>query len=198
MFRFWTFRFRHSTVHYSERPKSERSDFGCLRSHSVVKSFGFRNPNHFSFGSFGFRTFHYQLCITEPKFPISDVFTKLDRFIYEGVINFYLDKIVWLSAKISNRTIKRTKPFCVRFLKQNVLCSVSQTELFVFGRLLYSQRLKTKRSTFRRLRKPIDRSFEQAVRLLNVRLVRTVGFQTPTKLDRFIYKNSFYDQNGLV
>ena len=47
-----------TTVLYSRRPKSERSDFGVFRSSLVVKSVRFGNLNEIVFGSFGFRTFH--------------------------------------------------------------------------------------------------------------------------------------------
>ena len=41
----------------SKRPKSERSDFSAFTSSLVVKVLWLQNPNHFLFGSFGFRTY---------------------------------------------------------------------------------------------------------------------------------------------
>ena len=118
MFGYRTFGFRHSTVNtYSQRLKSERSDFGVLENRSVAKQFGFQ-----MFGLY---------YIYKPNVRFSDVLTKLDHFIKKDffMTPLYIKRSS-LALKMNRTNGKQTERpkserlklehFFVRFVKPNV------------------------------------------------------------------------------
>ena len=69
-------------MQYSERPKSEHSDFGVLENRPVPKRFGYQTVSDNQMLSSGFRTFGpFTLQHSAFKF-----FTRLDRFILKKII----------------------------------------------------------------------------------------------------------------